>query len=264
MQNPQQYKQWREGVVEQHRTASASAGSCWNAAKWLVFVVLIVGAITSLATRPLLTASSFSSAAEALFPVVPYSQVYSSEKSVSAMNTLDASVPQQSVGASVSPEFQQELERTASSPQWQEIDVDNSDNHTHWVCESSQINGSAPTINWALEDTLLKAAELESNLASMRQENQQLSAHLLHAARQLAAVGQPVQLPQAQQHEGFQNWSSRGTMVTCMLLLMLTWPLWAFLRAAEQPTTNVQQPPANKDAAEQVCLFCLSALPMLN
>lgn len=203
----------------------------------------------------MLTASSFSSAAEELFPVVPYSHVYSSMEPVSVVSTVDASVPHQSVVANVSPEFHQELERTVSIPQWQELDFDDSDNHTHWLYESSQFSGSAPTINWALEDSLLKAAELESNLASMRQENQQLSAHLLHAARQLAAVGQAVQLPQAQQHEGLQSVSPRGTMVTCMLLLMLTWPLWAFLRAAKPLPTSVQQPPVNKSAAEQVCLF---------
>ncbi|KAL3158899.1 hypothetical protein ABBQ32_011614 [Trebouxia sp. C0010 RCD-2024] len=252
MQNPQQYRQWREAIDKQHRTASASAGSCLNPAKWLVLITLIVGACISLATHPMLTASSFSSAAEELFPVVPYSHVYSSMEPVSVVSTVDASVPHQSVVANVSPEFHQELERTVSIPQWQELDFDDSDNHTHWLYESSQFSGSAPTINWALEDSLLKAAELESNLASMRQENQQLSAHLLHAARQLAAVGQAVQLPQAQQHEGLQSVSPRGTMVTCMLLLMLTWPLWAFLRAAKPLPTSVQQPPVNKSAAEQV------------
>ena len=58
---------------------------------------------------------------------------------------------------------------------------------------------TARPVDWALENSLLRAAELESDLAVVHDENQQLSAHLLSAARQLAAIGQTVQLPQDKQ-----------------------------------------------------------------
>ena len=54
----------------------------------------------------------------------------------------------------------------------------------------------AGPVDWALENSLLRTAELESDVAVLHDDNQQLSAHLLSAARQLAAIGQTVQLPQ--------------------------------------------------------------------
>lgn len=259
MQSPQKYRQWREAVFEQHSRASVSAGSRWKAAKWLVIITLLTGAFISLATHPMLTASSFSSAAEALFPVVPYSQISSSKDTDSVLNTLTISMPQQSDGHKLPP-VQPEDKMLDSNAQWQEPDHGATE-HRHPVLQASQPGGSVLSIHWALEDSLLKAAELESNLASMRQENQQLSAHLLHAARQLAAVGQPVQLPQARQLEPAQNLFLRYTLVTCMLLLMLTWALWALLTAAKRFPATAQQPAAKNPDAEEVCQIVSLLLP---
>ena len=89
-------------------------------------------------------------------------------------------------------------------------------------------------VDWHLENSLLKTAELECDLAATRDENQQLSAHLLSAARQLAAVGQTVQL--AEDKQAPASTASKlfwGQTAAAMLLLSLavgSSAVWAVTR----------------------------------
>ena len=91
-------------------------------------------------------------------------------------------------------------------------------------------------VDWHLQNSLLRAAELESDLARMHDENQQLSAHLLSAARQLAAIGQAVQLPQHEKALASRNSNSSnirkntaGVLVP-LLLAALFWTVFARTR----------------------------------
>ena len=244
--------------MEQHRTALASTGFCWKAAKWLFIVTLIAGVAASTSEAatayPSLVISSCKSAAEALFPVVLYSQTYADEDAVSAVNMPTTTMPQQPVTSKLFPEIKQQVEALDSNVQPQEP---NDDIHRNLLLGSSQCSLSSSRVNstnWALEDSWLRAAKLESDLASMHEENQQLSAHLLQAARQLAAVGQPVQLPEAPQTEPVQGLSSRKAAVLGMLLLVLPWALWGLLTSARQTPVTVQQQATNADsAADEVC-----------
>lgn len=245
--------------MEQHRTNLASTGFCWKAAKWLCIVTLIAAVAASTweaaTAHPSIIILSCRSAAEALFPVVPYSQTFGDEDAVSAMNMSTTTTPQQPVTSKLFPEIKQEVEALDSNVQPQEP---NDDSHRNSLLGSSQCSFGGSRVystNWALEDTWLRAAELESDLASMHEENQQLSAHLLQAARQLAAVGQPVQLPEAQQTEPVQDLSSRQAAVLVMLLLMLPWALWGLLTSARRtPVTLRQQPTEADSAADEVRL----------
>lgn len=246
--------------MEQHRTALTSSGFCQKAAKWLFIIALIAGvaAFTWAATaHPSIVASSCRSAAEALFPVVPYGQTYGNADAVSAVITPTTTMPQQPVTTKLFPEIKQEEEAVNSNAQPQEPHH-NDDSHRKSLLRSSQcpLGGSrVDATKWALEDSLLRAAELQSDLASVHEENQQLSAHLLQAARQLAAVGQPVQLPETQQTELVQGLSSSSTAVLGMLLLMLPWALWGLLIAARRTPVTAQQQATNADnAADEVCL----------
>lgn len=247
--------------MKQHRTALASTGFCWKAAKWLFIIVLIAGIAASTweatTAHPSMIASSCRSAAEVLFPVIPYDQTYGNADAVSAVVTPTTAMPQQSVTTKLFPEIKQKVEAVNSNAQPQEP-YHNHDSRRKAFLGSIQcsLGGSkVGSTNWALEDSLLRAAELQSGLASMHEENQQLSAHLLQAARQLAAVGQPVQLPEAQQTELVQGLSPSSAAVLGMLLLMLPWALWGLLTSARRTPVTAQQQATNADkAAEKVCL----------
>ena len=257
MQNLQKYKQWKEAVKERHKTASASAGFRWNAAKRLFVITSIVGVLASIleTTHPSLMASSFSSAAKTLSPVVPNSQTFVNEHAASAVN-LPTTMPLEAATSKLFTEFRQQVEAMDSNDMLQEPDHDD-DNHRTWLCGPSQHQHAGSNVRsntWALEDSQLRAAELECDLASMHEESQQLSAHLLQAARQLAAVGQPVKLPQAQQTEPAQTLFHSNTVVLGMLLLVLAWTLWALLTAPTQYPRTAQRQATKPINAEQVCL----------
>ena len=261
MQNPQKYRQWKQAAREQHRTALAYTGLCCQAAKWLFIITLIATVVASTweaaTTHSSVLASSCRSAAEALFPVVPYSHTYGNEDAVSAVDMPTITMPQQPVTSKLFPEIKQQVAALDSHAQPQQP-YDSDDSHSSKLQMGSShcsIGGSrVDSSNWALEDSLLRAAELESDLASIREENQQLSAHLLQAARQLAAVGQPVQVPEAQQIVPVLGLFSSSTAVLGLLMLILTWTLWRLLTSATQNPATAQQQATNADnATDEVC-----------
>ena len=242
--------------MEQNKTTLAYRnGLCWKAFKWLFIVTLTAGVVASTwdaaTNHSGAIASSCRSAAEALFPVVPYSQTYSNEDAESAVATPTTTMLQQPVTSKPFPEINQQVTVVDSHAQRQQpFHKDDSDSKLQTGLSQCLIGGSrVNSSNWALEDSLLRAAELESALASMREDSLQLSAHLLQAARQLAAVGQPVQLPTAQQTEPFMGLFSNSTAVFGMLLLILTWTLWRLLTSAMQNPATVQQQAINADNA---------------
>lgn len=108
-------------------------------------------------------------------------------------------------------------------------------------------------VDWHLENSLLRTAELECDLAAVRDENQQLSAHLLSAARQLAAVGQTVQL--AEEKQAPASTASklfRGQTAAAMLLLSLavgSSVVWAVTRECRHCSSHAAN---QRNLAEQV------------
>ncbi len=119
----------------------------------------------------------------------------------------------------------------------------------------------ARPVDWALENSLLRTAELESDVAVLHDENQQLSAHLLSAARQLAAIGQTVQLPQDGQAPTVQLNQSKAAAAAAVLILSLaciSGAIWAMTRGC---TRCSMQAASQHDFAEQVgedtqCVEC--------
>lgn len=255
MQNPQSYRQWKEAATEQQRTAWASTSFYWKVAKWLFLIAVIGGVIAPIrkaaSAHSSTIATTCRSAAKALFPLVPYGQTYSNEDAVIMPTTT---VSDQPFANNLFPEIKQEVAAMEGSAQPQQAHRDGG-SHSTLLLESVLDSRVGSRANWALEDSLLRAAELESDLASKHEENQQLSAHLLQAARQLAAVGQPVQLPEAQQTNRVQEWYPINTALLGTLLLMLTWTLWRLLTSPyREPITAQQLAPCADNAAEEVCL----------
>ncbi len=112
----------------------------------------------------------------------------------------------------------------------------------------------ARPVDWALENSLLRAAELESDLAVVHDENQQLSAHLLSAARQLAAIGQTVQLPQDEQAPAptvqlNQN-KAAAAAVLLLSLACISGATWAMTKGCSRCSS---QAASQHNFAEQVC-----------
>ena len=120
----------------------------------------------------------------------------------------------------------------------------------------------ARPVDWDLENSLLRTAELESDVAVLHDENQQLSAHLLSAARQLAAIGQTVQLPQDEQAPAptvqlNQN-KAAAAAVLLLSLACISGAIWAMTRGC---TRCSMQAASQHDFAEQVgedtqCVEC--------
>lgn len=139
------------------------------------------------------------------------------------------------VSEALFPEIKHDVEALSSKVNSHDTpEVTDSSTNSMWSlfklpAKPPETGSRAEHVNWPLENSLLRAAELESDLASMRSENQQLSAHLLSAARQLAAVGQPVHLPQ----DGQSPVSTASKLVSgskaaaAMLGLSLAALIWA-------------------------------------
>ena len=111
----------------------------------------------------------------------------------------------------------------------------------------------ARPVDWALENSLLRTAELESDLAVVHDENQQLSAHLLSAARQLAAVGQTVQLPEDGQVPAptvqlNQN-KAAAAAVLLLSLACVSCAIWAMTKGCSRCSIHAA---SQHDFAEQV------------
>ncbi|DBB01748.1 TPA: hypothetical protein ACH3X1_000371 [Trebouxia sp. C0004] len=97
----------------------------------------------------------------------------------------------------------------------------------------------ARPVDWALEHSLLRTAELECDLAVVHDENQQLSAHLLSASRQLAAIGQTVQLPQDGQAPAptvqlNQNKAAAAAAVLLLSLACISCAIWAMTKGCSR------------------------------
>ncbi len=122
---------------------------------------------------------------------------------------------------------------------------------------------TARPIDWALENSLLRTAELESDVAVLHDENQQLSAHLLSAARQLAAIGQTVQPPQDGQASAptvqlNQN-KAAAAAVLFLSLACISGAIWAMTRGCSRCS---MQAASQHNYAEQVgedtqCVECI-------
>ena len=256
MQNPQIYRQWKEAATEQQRTALASTSFYWKVAKWLFLIAMVAGAIAPIkeaaSAHSSTIATSCRSAAEALFPLVPYGQTYGTED---AVNMPTTTVPDQPFANNLFPEIKQAVAAMDGSAHPQQAHHNDGNHSMLLLGPVLDSRGGSRTI-WALEDSLLRAAELECDLASIKEEHQQLSAHLLQAARQLAAVGQPVQLPEAQPAKHVQELYPINTALFGMLLLlMLTWTLWRLLVSANRdPNTAEQLAPCADSATEEVGL----------
>ena len=115
---------------------------------------------------------------------------------------------------------------TSSSlePQSTEQGSSQSSNSIHsGASQSAAAAADFALVDWSFEDSSLKAAELECELAQLREENQQLSAHVLSATRQLASIGQAVQLPHSDTllaHH--RHLVPAGMLWTAVILLVLS------------------------------------------
>ncbi len=130
----------------------------------------------------------------------------------------------------------------------------------------------ARPVDWTLENSLLRTAELESDVAVLHDENQQLSAHLLSAARQLAAVGQTVQLPQDGQAPAptvqlNQNKAAAAAAAAVLLLSLacISGAIWTMTRGCSRCSI---QAASQHNFAEQVgedtqCINCILEHMML-
>ena len=122
---------------------------------------------------------------------------------------------------------------------------------------------TARPVDWVLENSLLRTAELESDVALLHNDNQQLSAHLLSAARQLAAIGQTVQLPQdgrAPAHTVQLNQNKAAAAAVLLVsLACISGVIWAMTRACSRCSS---QAASQHNFAEQVsedtqCVKCI-------
>lgn len=131
--------------------------------------------------------------------------------------------------------------------------------HQHSLQQSKALSPTPdaqdPGINWSLENSLLRAAELDCELANMRDQNQQLCAHVLSASRQLAAIGLPVQPPQ---HDSLPSSrrglmpSSRIAVITSLLAVLLVCFYlagWTWQRSSRK---LVKSAAAEPDSVQQV------------
>ena len=112
----------------------------------------------------------------------------------------------------------------------------------------------ARPVDWAFENSLLRTAELESDVAVLHDENQQLSAHLLSAARQLAAIGQTVWLPQDGQAPAptvqmNQNKAAAAAAVLLLSLACISGAVWAMTKGCSRCS---MQAASQHNFAEQV------------
>ena len=218
---------------------------------------MTVGLLVSVAACPGLITSRHSLAGESFDTVLPDAQSFSHHDAASAAAApLPNAMPQAPVGNKLFPEIKEEVESLDSKEQLQES-CQNTDSPSHWlnVVSSSHQPEEVrkPVCNdWSLENGQLRAAELESELASRSEEFQQLSAHLLQATRQLAVVGQPVQAPGATQVEIAGKAVHGNKIMHGILLLMLAGTCWMLLTALKAYPVTSQQQADNAYTAEQV------------
>lgn len=252
---PQEYRQWKAAVLQQQKTASKFAVYLGKAAKWLCITLLTLALLACVAACPGLITSVRSLAGESHVTAFPDAQSTTNQAAASAAD-LANTVPQASASSKLFPEIKEDVESLYSKEQLQEACQD-TDSPSPWLNDTPSNDlpeqVSKPVYsNWMLENSLLRAAELESELASRREENQQLSAHLLQATRQLAVVGQPVQPPGAAPIDIAGKSFHGNKIVYRLLLLLLAGACWPFLGTLKAHTVTSQQQSDNANGAEQV------------
>ena len=245
-------------MLQQQRIARNTDARRCKAASWLSLLTVTCSllAFTSGALHSSLITAATSSAADYLSSLL-LSQAYFSQDANSIANMAATAIPQDPADVQLASNNESVVESLDSKAQMHFPSVA-ADTHNPWLSSTSshyQPDHASRHVHtdWAAEESLLRVAELESDLACMHEEQQQLSAHLLHAVGQLAAVGQP-QLSPAVPHNrttrgALHSSTGKRTLFWLALTCTICWTLW---RAAEARSAIRQQEAGQGHAVEQV------------